>query len=468
MSTAPRNPVPTKKHLARQQKERKYTLYIIIASIAVGVAVVGLLLYGLLQSSVFQPRQTVADVNGENISTGDWQAQTRFARANIISNATYTLNMATQFNDTSYLSYFAQQLNQYKTQLDPQTISKQVLDQMVDNIIIEKEAEKLGVSVSDAEVDEAIQSAFGFYPNGTPTPQPTLVINPTSTLNPLQLTLTAPTATPVITATATSVPTSAATATAVPSLEATPVVTSTGVVSPTATAGPTLVPTVVPTATPYTEEGFKQLYRERLDEFKTNYNVSESTIRSMFFYDLLRTKVQDAVLADLEPTRPEVWARHILVADELVANDLYDRIQAGEDFCALAADNSTDESNKFNCGDLGWFPKGQMVAAFEDAAFAMKPGDLSEPVQTEFGWHIIQVIGSEVRSISETDFSSLKQTKFTEWLDAKRSEYEINIRDFWADRAPTEPSLPVEVDQFLAYVEQAQQQTPVATEQVIP
>ena len=213
MSTAPRNPVPTKKHLARQQKERKYTLYIIIASIAVGVAVVGLLLYGLLQSSVFQPRQTVADVNGENISTGDWQAQTRFARANIISNATYTLNMATQFNDTSYLSYFAQQLNQYKTQLDPQTISKQVLDQMVDNIIIEKEAEKLGVSVSDAEVDEAIQSAFGFYPNGTPTPQPTLVINPTSTLNPLQLTLTAPTATPVITATATSVPTSAATAT---------------------------------------------------------------------------------------------------------------------------------------------------------------------------------------------------------------------------------------------------------------
>ena len=209
-------------------------------------------------------------------------------------------------------------------------MTEQVLDQMVDNIIIEKEAEKLGVSVSDAEVDEAIQSAFGFYPNGTPTPQPTSVINPTSTLNPLQLTLTAPTATPVITATATSVPTSAATATPAQPLEATPVVTSTGVVSPTATAGPTLVPTVVPTATPYTEEGFKQLYRERLDEFKTNYNVSESTIRSMFFYDLLRTKVQDAALADLEPTRPEVWARHILVADDARQEFLDKSIRLGD------------------------------------------------------------------------------------------------------------------------------------------
>lgn len=468
MSTAPKNPVPTKKHLARQEKERRYTRYIIITAIVVGVVVVGLLLWGMLQSSVIQPRQTVADVNGENISTGEWQAQTRFARGNIISNANYALNTALQFNDTTYLSYFAQQLNQYKSQLDPATLGKQVLDQMVDNIIIEKEAEKLGVSVSDEEVDEAIQSAFGFYPNGTPTPQPTLVINPTSTLNPLQQTLTAPTATPVITATATALPTLAATATPISTLEATAVVTSTAQVSPTSTAGPTLEPTEVPTATPYTEEGFKQLYSDRLAEFKTNYNVDEKTIRSLFYFDVLRNKVKDVVLADLEPSRQEVWARHILVADEVVAKDLNDRLQAGEDFCKLAADNSTDESNKFSCGDLGWFPKGQMVAAFEDAAFTMEPGDISEPVQTEFGWHIIQVLGNEVRPISESDLSTLKQTKFNEWLDAKRSEYAINIRDFWAERAPTEPGLPIEVDQFLAYVEQVQQQTPVPTEQVSP
>lgn len=86
----------------------------------------------------------------------------------------------------------------------------------------------------------------------------------------------------------------------------------------------------------------------------------------------------------------EVRASHILVKTEEEANKLYDEIKGGKDFADLAAMYSLCPSGA-NGGDLGFFSKGMMVKPFEDAAFSTEKGELSRPVKTQFGWHLILV-----------------------------------------------------------------------------
>ncbi len=86
----------------------------------------------------------------------------------------------------------------------------------------------------------------------------------------------------------------------------------------------------------------------------------------------------------------KVRARHILVKTENEAFQVLYDVQHGKDFGAVAAEKSLCPSKK-NGGDLDWFGRGQMVKEFETAAFALKPGEISKPVKTQFGWRIIKV-----------------------------------------------------------------------------
>ena len=88
----------------------------------------------------------------------------------------------------------------------------------------------------------------------------------------------------------------------------------------------------------------------------------------------------------------KVRASHILVESQSLAQDLADRVVAGESFDALAIDNSKCPSGQRG-GDLGEFGPGQMVKPFEDAAFGLQIGQVSGPIQTQFGYHIIQRTG---------------------------------------------------------------------------
>ncbi|MGB4600065.1 MAG: peptidylprolyl isomerase [Trichlorobacter sp.] len=135
-------------------------------------------------------------------------------------------------------------------------------------------------------------------------------------------------------------------------------------------------------------------------------------------------------------TMPEqVRASHILItvdskasADDkqkarAKADELLKQVKAGADFAKLAKDNSGCPSNKQG-GDLGYFSKGQMVKPFEDAAWAMKPGEVSGVVETQFGYHIIKV--TEKRAKDKMPFdalkgrieTSLKQRKIGEQVNA--------------------------------------------------
>ena len=86
----------------------------------------------------------------------------------------------------------------------------------------------------------------------------------------------------------------------------------------------------------------------------------------------------------------EVRASHILVKTELEAKELFNDIKNGKSFAQIAEEKSLCPSGQ-NGGDLGFFGKGMMVKPFEDAAFDLEVGELSQPVETQFGWHLIQV-----------------------------------------------------------------------------
>ncbi|MBS4212226.1 MULTISPECIES: peptidylprolyl isomerase [Neobacillus] len=103
-------------------------------------------------------------------------------------------------------------------------------------------------------------------------------------------------------------------------------------------------------------------------------------------------KVTDKELKDYyDNYQPEIKARHILVADEATANTVKQKLDGGAKFEDVAKEYSTDKASAQNGGDLGWFGAGKMDPDFEKAAYALKVNEISAPVKTQFGYHIIQV-----------------------------------------------------------------------------
>ncbi|MFV2048944.1 peptidylprolyl isomerase [Metabacillus litoralis] len=131
----------------------------------------------------------------------------------------------------------------------------------------------------------------------------------------------------------------------------------------------------------------------------------------------------------------QVKASHILVEDEETAKEVKEKIDAGEDFTEIAKEYSTDPSTAEAGGDLGFFGEGSMVAEFEEAAFSMKVDQISEPVKTEYGYHIIKV--TEIQEAAEANFDSSKEeikdilfdeklsTEYPTWLEDKQKEYGV-------------------------------------------
>jgi len=115
----------------------------------------------------------------------------------------------------------------------------------------------------------------------------------------------------------------------------------------------------------------------------------DKSVKASIGEDAARAIYEDKV-KQLTPEE-EVQARHILVASEAEATKIAGRVAAGEDFAQLAKENSGDAGSKEQGGMLGYFGRGQMVPPFEEAAFALKKGELSKPVQSQFGWHVIKV-----------------------------------------------------------------------------
>ncbi len=118
----------------------------------------------------------------------------------------------------------------------------------------------------------------------------------------------------------------------------------------------------------------------------------------------------DERFANVDPGT-EYNASHILLKTEEEAKAVIAELEAGADFAELAREKSTGPSGP-NGGALGWFGKGTMVAPFEEAVVAMKPGEISGPVQTQFGWHVIRL--NETRPAAKPTLDEVRQTLLDE------------------------------------------------------
>ncbi len=160
-----------------------------------------------------------------------------------------------------------------------------------------------------------------------------------------------------------------------------------------------------------TEEYFKDSIKKEMiiDKYKNDYvnglKISEEEAKKHF------EENKDAYV--------KIRASHILVKTEEEAKKVLEKIQKGEDFHALAATESIDNMSAVQGGDLGFFARGQMVPEFEEAAFSLKPGEVSEIVQTDYGYHIIKV---------EDRLDKYEDVKDEVLEDLKNQKYEVSVK----------------------------------------
>lgn len=442
--------VLTKKHLARVERERRQTLWIVISASIILLVVVGLIGYGILDQTVLQKNKPVLKVGEDTITVKEFQKQVSFTRSQKIMQYNFYAQLSQSFG----ADQFSQTMTQLQTELnDPQTIGSQVMDNLTDDLLIRQEAKKRGITVSADEIDQKMREMYSYYPQGTPTPSQTPTGYSTPTYNPTQLIWSATRAAP--TATETNTPAVTATvgttimATLEPTTNLSPTVEITATTEPTPTVTeippsptsslPTATFTPRPTNTPYTLEGYMALLAKNLEPYKA-FGYTEADYRKSVESELLRQKLGEALAGDGKHESEEVWARHILVPDEATALIVEEKLKAGEDFYVLATKYSTDTSNKDKGGDLGWFGKGQMVPEFETAAFALNVGEVSKPVQTSYGYHIIQLLGKRIKPLNGSEWSQYLDTLVTEFLAQQKTDRkDIQRFDIWSKVVPTEP-----------------------------
>jgi peptidyl-prolyl cis-trans isomerase C len=159
----------------------------------------------------------------------------------------------------------------------------------------------------------------------------------------------------------------------------------------------------------------QRLLREQYFEKTLKGSVSEDEAK----------KIYDTKIGQMK-TVDEVEARHILVDSEAKAKELRAKIVAGADFAQLAKENSTDPGSKDQGGMLGYFTKGQMVPEFDEAAFKMQKGEVSEPIKTNFGWHIIKL--EDRRRKEPPPFDSVKDTIMNSLAVRKAQDKAVELR----------------------------------------
>jgi peptidyl-prolyl cis-trans isomerase C len=172
-------------------------------------------------------------------------------------------------------------------------------------------------------------------------------------------------------------------------------------------------------ATPEFEQQMGYLKRRVLRELYFNKTLKD-TIK-----DDEAKKIYDERVAKLKPEE-EISASHILVDTEDKAKELKAKLAAGGDFAQLAKENSTDTGSKEQGGALGYFGRGQMVPEFEGAAFKLEKGQISDPVHTNFGWHIIRV--DDKRKKEPPSFAAVKDTIMNSLIVRKAQDAATEMR----------------------------------------
>ena len=395
----------TRKQIAfRKRDQQKERTLLIGAGVVVGLILL-VLIFGLVQIYVLHPQSPVAKVNGVAISRDSYQKLYSFQNYQLQRNLEQLEQQQAQFAGNEQQKFMSDYLQQNIDQLKArqQSLPQDVLSDLIDDELVRQEAETQGITVTADELQTEIEKEFGFDRNPpTPTSTPTL------------------TATQVI----------------------------------------TLTPT--PTIAPMTEDEFKQVYDESVRQFVQFAGFNDPDLRTLFRHNLLRSKLQTELEAQVPTSEPQIHASHILVtadtptavpegeptptAEELAtasieadetaraeAEELLERVTTGgEEFAVVAEEASDDPGSKEDGGDLGWHPRGDFIAEFENVAFSLEPGQIyTEVVKSPFGYHIIKLEEFDAeRPLEETSLTARQSQVLQNWLTEQ--QLSATIEKFWS------------------------------------
>jgi parvulin-like peptidyl-prolyl isomerase len=384
----------TRKQISRREKERRQRYIMIGIASLVGVLIVAILSYGFYMEQIVKPSSPVAVVNGVPIPTTTYQKRVLLERMNIdaaINDMQFQKTMFDPDADQFLINLIDQQISQLMMQRT-QANGEDFVNGLIQEELIRQAAEENGVVVSSEEVERQIESYFGYY-REPPTPVP----SPTS---------------PPIT----------------PTPEVAPAVSPT----PTTEISPTATPT------PMTRERFEELYGQFLSNVQETTGMSEAEYRETVEASLLREKMEESIGEEVPTHELQIRARHILVETREEAERVLERLDHGEDFGSLARVLSQDPGSAQERGDLGWFPQGQMVPEFDEVAFNLRPGEISDIVETSFGFHIILVEERDGnRELDPTTVEQRIREAFELWL--LDLEAQATIERYWStDKVPPE------------------------------
>lgn len=155
---------------------------------------------------------------------------------------------------------------------------------------------------------------------------------------------------------------------------------------------------------------------------------TEAEFREAIRLQTVRSAVRAFVTAHLQEEVEHIRARHILVATESQADRVLRRLAAGESFALLAARLSLDVSTRDFGGDLGWFVRGELLdSSLGDAAFSQQLGEISGPIGTRLGYHILQVVGRAERKIEVGRLPNIAENIFQLWLEEQLKQADIRL-----------------------------------------
>lgn len=431
----------------RDWERNKQVLMYVVPVVALALLLV---LGGAVNELLIKPGSVLAKVENNTIITRDFWKRARLQEAQLREQLFQYQLFSQQFGGGQ--DFFASQIAQLQATLaSPISLGTQVMNEMIDDEVVKLKAAEMGVTVGDEEVEEALREEVAARQGALTVPQATA------------------TAEAGVAATAT-----AASFTPTPTSEPT-VAASDGV---TDTAAAEAAPTVeAPTPEPPTildETLYQEGLTQRSDQLKEA-GMSLDEYREVLRVQLLREKMVDVIGSEqVTPTEEQAHARHILIridppaVDEstsidqsgeltntvesgapavaageaitdtgvlsdtavleddgimteaealALATELRQRILDGEDFAALAAEYSDDPGSGANGGDLGWAKRGAYVPEFDEAVFSLPIGETSEPIKTQFGYHLIQVIERDTdRPKDESTLAQEKAQAFQSWL----------------------------------------------------
>jgi parvulin-like peptidyl-prolyl isomerase len=386
----------TKKQRTRAEREARMNRWIIAGTVAVGVLVLGILVYGYLAENVFKGRAPVATVNGVPITTADFQARVRHYRIVLQEQRDYYTAQRMQLDPTDpnasflleYLNGQIRQLDSMLSEASATALGKEVLDRMVQEELIRQEAARRGLTVSQEEIDRAIEEQFGYDRDAavaflTPTVVPTAPV----------------TAETALTATATPVP------------------------------------------TPVPKEEFDRRYQEYVKTYLKPSGLSEAKFRAMVEASLLYDKLQQAMAAEVPQTMEQVQIRYLSFPTQEDAGKVAERLGKGEKWEDIAAEIKADEKSAAYASEPEWVTQGFLKEQFgEEAAGTIwetpAPQYTAPLAGTDSRWYIVQVMGREVRELESWLRSYEEQRAFQEWLQAQMAT--VQYSEDWASKVPTQ------------------------------